>query len=568
MNRLFKSALRNDQVCPLRRGVGGIVFMVDFRPFGSGLSLLSGLVLSLICTWSISPSHAANPSSTETLQVEMERPIHPILIRNDYNTLVKIKIRASQKDTFLHSLKFSLRGTDDLKDIDSLQMFSTGDQEQFSTTSHFGDAQSPSLDVTFRGSFRLRLGDNLFWLSCRLTEKASLDHRIDASCVRIETQKEVVIPRDTKPRFQNRIGVALRRHFDDGIHTYRIPVLATTTQGTLLVAYDARRRRSRDLQEDIDIGLLRSVNGGQTWEPQRIIMDMHEFGGLPQEQNGCSDPGIIVDPATGEIFVFAVWTWGRPGTHQWLVGGSDPGFEVGTTSQFMMVRSQDDGKTWTEPVNLTRKLKLEKWILFVPAPQQGTALEDGTLVMPVQGRDEQDRHFSTIMLSSDHGTTWSVQTPYPHNNTECQAARLDNGSIMLNCRNDSSKTFRTIIVTSDLGKTWQPHPTSDNTLIEPSCNGSLYRFEWLREDKTQSLFVFANPHSQAGRTHQTIQVSLDEGNTWPKEYHLLLDEGRGKGYPSVSRIDGQHLGIVYEGSQADLHFERISLDELMTGQRR
>ena len=59
----------------------------------------------------------------------------------------------------------------------------------------------------------------------------------------------------------------------------------------------------------------RSPDGGQTWEPARVIMDMGKYGGLPEEQNGCSDPGIIVDHKTGEIFCFAVWMHGNPGKH-------------------------------------------------------------------------------------------------------------------------------------------------------------------------------------------------------------------------------------------------------------
>ncbi|MEZ6034611.1 MAG: sialidase family protein [Planctomycetaceae bacterium] len=35
-----------------------------------------------------------------------------------------------------------------------------------------------------------------------------------------------------------------------------------------------RRRMGRDLQEDIDIGLSRGTDGGKTWEPVRVIMDM------------------------------------------------------------------------------------------------------------------------------------------------------------------------------------------------------------------------------------------------------------------------------------------------------
>ena len=253
---------------------------------------------------------------------------------------------------------------------------------------------------------------------------------------------------------RRRIGIALRKHNDDGVHTYRIPSLATTPKGTLLSVYDMRRRMSRDLQEDIDIGLSRSTDGGRTWEPVRVIMDMGEYGKLPQEQNGVSDPGIIVDQKTGEIFVFAVWMWGKPGKHQWNEDGSEPGFEIGKSAQLMMVRSKDDGLTWTKPENLTRKLKKAAWWLLAPAPQQGINLADGTLVLPAQGRDEKGVPFATIMFSRDHGATWVVGTPAFSGGNECQAVELSDGSIMLNMRNDHER-YRAVYVTKDLGKSWQ-----------------------------------------------------------------------------------------------------------------
>jgi hypothetical protein len=73
----------------------------------------------------------------------------------------------------------------------------------------------------------------------------------------------------------------------------------------------------------------------------------------------------------------------------------------------------------------------------------------------------------------------------------------------------------------------------------------------------------ANPHSQTARTHQTIQVSFDDGRTWPEPYHRLLDEGRGAGYASLTRVDDGHVGIVYEGSRAQFVFETLSLAELL-----
>jgi sialidase-1 len=320
----------------------------------------------------------------------------------------------------------------------------------------------------------------------------------------------------------------------------------------------------RDLQADIDIGLSRSTDRGVSWEPVRVILDMGEFGGLPQEQNGCSDPGILVDRQTGEIFCFALWVNGKPGKHQWTDDGSEPGFEIGKTAQFMMVRSRDDGITWSKPENLTRKLKEESWWLLAPSPQSGISLLDGTLVMPVQGRMGRDPldAFATLMISRDHGATWTLGKPGYRGGNECQAARLEDGSIMLNVRNNRER-FRAVVVTSDLGQTWWEHETSRHTLIEPNCNGSLLRVEYEQNGERRSVLLFSNPRSQHKRTHQTIQVSFDEGRTWPTSHHRLLDEGLGAGYPSLTQIDQAHVGIVYEGSQSQLVFQKFTIAELV-----
>ncbi|MFP6765129.1 MAG: sialidase family protein, partial [Planctomycetaceae bacterium] len=409
-------------------------------------------------------------SAADGVTANMRQKTHPVLMRKDFNPLLQLQIESGQKSVFLHSITIDLQGTDDLADLESLQVLQTKDGG-LSRDVTFGDRVPSGRKITFRGNVRLDQGSNYFWVSCRLSNTAELTHRVDAVCTGMETSVGPVTPRDLTPDVRKRIGIALRKHFDDGVHTHRIPALATSPEGTLLCVYDMRRRASRDLQEDIDIGLLRSMDGGQTWSPQRVIMDMQEYGGLPQEQNGVSDPGIVVDPQTGEIFVSAVWTWGKPGTHQWNKDGSEPGYDIGKTAQFLMVRSRDDGRTWSRPENLTRKLKQAAWILFAPSPQQGIALADGTLVMPGQGRDGQDRHFSNLMISRDHGQSWTVSQPASYGNTECQAVLLGDGSIMLNCRSEKPVKFRTVAVTSDLGRTWRPHETSRKALIEPNCNG-------------------------------------------------------------------------------------------------
>lgn len=92
-----------------------------------------------------------------------------------------------------------------------------------------------------------------------------------------------------------RLGVAVRQFGQDGVNTSRIPGIATSKNGTLLAVYDARYDTSRDLQGNIDIALNRSFDGGETWQPMQVVLDMKTWGGLPEKYNGVSDACILVD---------------------------------------------------------------------------------------------------------------------------------------------------------------------------------------------------------------------------------------------------------------------------------
>lgn len=357
--------------------------------------------------------------------------------------------------------------------------------------------------------------------------------------------------------------VVIHRQGDHNCHTFRIPGIARTNDGTLLAVYDMRYNSRRDLQGHMDIGLSRSTDGGETWEPPRPIMDMGEFGGLPEDQNGCSDPNILVDTATGEIFVSAVWTYGKPGTHQWVGKGSEPGLDIKSSSQFMVVRSTDDGRTWSTPENWTKQLKDPTWHLFAPAPGNGITMSDGTLVMPTQGRDETGLPFSNIMWSSDHGRTWTVSAPARSNTTECAVAELSDGSLMLNMRDNRNRSDksdtngRAVSVTTDLGRTWTKHSTDHGALPEPVCMASLISHP---VPDGRRVLLFSNPNSRTKRRNMTVRLSLNDGKTWPRDRQIQLDD-RGGAYSSLVMVNDEIVGILYESSRADLVFQTIHLGE-------
>ena len=79
----------------------------------------------------------------------------------------------------------------------------------------------------------------------------------------------------------------------------------------------------------------------------------------------------------------------------------------------------------------------------------------------------------------------------------------------------------------------------------------------------KSILLFANPDSKINRDHLTLKVSYDEGNTWPEDKKILLDEYQGRGYSCITSVNDSIIGILYESSQADMVFQQIRLEELI-----
>lgn len=531
-------------------------------------------ILSISCT-----------KYTDKISVTIKQPVLPVLTMKDANPVLKIELIRDQPINYtLQSIAFALQGTTNINDIESIGLYYADPKGTLDKDKPAILPIAVSETVTINTEIHVETDTLTLWLSFKLKEKIDLGHRFNAYCSELQTSEgKIKIPETISHGL--RAGVAVRQHMQDGVHTSRIPGLATSRKGTLLAIYDARYENSRDLQGDIDICLNRSIDGGQTWQPIQVVLDMKEWGGLPEKYNGVSDANILVDEETGDIYVAGLWMYGVldnetgkwiPGMtkdstrwmHQWRGKGSQPGFGVKETSQFLISKSTDDGLTWSEPINITAQAKQKEWWLFAPAPGHGITLKDGTLIFPTQGRDKEGQSFSNITWSKDNGKTWKTSSPAFHNTTECMAVELSDGSIMLNMRDNRNRgnreeNGRRICVTSDLGQTWTEHPTSRKALIEPTCMASIHKHIYHQDSKEKSILLFVNPESYSERNHITLKVSYDDGNTWPEEKKILLDEYNSRGYSCITSVDENTIGILYESSQADMVFQQVSLNEIV-----
>lgn len=547
---------------------------------------LNFLVLLFLWEQAISCSEDRDNLNIENKPVQailsVSREEVPVLTRKEENHVLTLQIKFKEQANFIvQKIGLNLKGTTELSDIESIKVMYAINPANPQSVQPYGKLMSPANTVIFTDKLNINAAEATFRVVVKLKDKINLLNRLNVNCDYVETSVGKFIPEEKPFPDGLRTGVALRQHGDDNVDTYRIPGLTTTKNGTLLAVYDVRRESSRDLQGDIDIGLNRSTDGGVTWEPLRIVLDKGTWGGLPQKFNGVSDACILVDERNNDIYVAGLWMYGvldKNGNwieglsetsteweHQWRNKGSQPGFGEKQTSQFLITKSTDDGKTWSEPVNITRMCKKEDWWLWAPAPGHGITLSDGTLVFPTQGRDSTGKSFSNITWSKD-GVTWETTNPAFSNTTENMVVELSDGSLMINARHNenrnnlSSSNGRAVAVTRNLGETWTVHPTSRNTLIEPTCMASIHKHVYTESGNQKSVLVFSNPHSKTSRDHMTIQLSTDDGNTWPCK--LLLDEGKGRGYSCITSIDEKTIGILYEGSQADMIFQKILISDI------
>ena len=413
--------------------------------------------------------------------------------------------------------------------------------------------------VLLTGNQNLYPGVNFFWVSIEMKPEASLLTKITAEVTGVTADgQSLPVKCVSAPNVIRRLGVGVRHAGDDGVAAFRIPGLVTTNKGTLLGVYDVRYNSSVDLQEHIDIGLSRSIDGGKTWEKMRLPLAFGEYGELPAAQNGVGDPSILVDTKTNTIWIVAAWTHGMGNQRAWW--SSQQGMDVNHTAQLVLVKSTDDGKTWSEPINITEQVKHPEWYFLLQGPGRGITMEDGTLVFPIQyiGKDRIPN--AGIMYSKDRGETWTIHNHARTNTTEAQVAEVVPGTLMLNMR-DNRGGSRAVYTTSDLGMTWKEHESSRTALPEPVCMASLISVKAADNVLGKDILIFSNPNTTNARKNITIKISLDGGNTWA--HQLLLDEGENWGYSCLTMVDKETIGILYESSVAHMTFQCIKLKDIV-----
>lgn len=332
----------------------------------------------------------------------------------------------------------------------------------------------------------------------------------------------------------------------DGYFAYRIPSFIVAPSGDLLVFCEARKTNLSD-DGDIDLLLKRSTDGGKTWLPQELI---YEEGGEARIKYG--NPTAVIDEEKGVI---------------WLAANRDYLTERGARAggSLVLFRSDDSGKNWSKPVDITASIKKSDWGHYAFGPGIGVQIRHGEnkarLLFPANFRksfNKRQPSYSHVIFSDDHGKTWKLGGVLGDYTNECQLAEIvEKGKpgLLINMRNHwgrggfpKKSGSRLVARSFDGGQSWDAE-AMDRALPEPPCQASFYRYSFDTKAEPSRL-LFANPIGP-GRSNLRVRLSLDEGRTWP---HGKLIAIGSTAYSCIARLPDNQVGIIYERS----NYQRIS----------
>jgi len=351
----------------------------------------------------------------------------------------------------------------------------------------------------------------------------------------------------------------------EGYNNYRIPAVVVTRKGTLLAFCEARRRDSDT--GDIDLILKRSSDGGRTWSKQIVIWD--------DGPNTCGNACPVVDRTTGIVWLLLTHNQGQDGERE-IAQKRSKG-----TRTVWVCKSEDDGVTWSKPMDITKTSKKSDWGWYATGPGVGIQLQSGPqagrLLIPCNHtvqpdeKNQSDRfeYGDHVIYSDDHGRSWELGGVVPALKIdEPQVAELDDGSIMMNMRSHFGKGLRAVSLSKDGGQSWG-EIWHEKALIEPDCQASFLRYT-RRPRNRKNRLLFSNPASNkkndAGRVNMTVRLSYDEGKTWPVSKQIYSGPSA---YSCLTVMPDMTLGCLYERGNKKLYeeitFARFSLEWLTDG---
>lgn len=250
---------------------------------------------------------------------------------------------------------------------------------------------------------------------------------------------------------------------------------------------------------------------------------------------------------------------------------------VKLTGYLWLTYSDDDGKTWSNPIDISPQVKAD-WMLFIgTGPGNGIQMKNGNLIMPIYYTNSNKRQSAAVIISKDNGKTWQrgespndsllaeqggskALNSATHELTESQIIELDSGVLKMFSRNLAGKVR--ISTSQDGGYTWLPDKDLDDVLLDPYSQLSVIKYS--KRINGKEYVIFANPHSPSrDRINGKVwlgEVQADNDILW--KYTTTINAGS-YAYNSLTELPNGDIGLLYEESPSKIQYVSFNLQELL-----
>ncbi|MEU1007670.1 sialidase family protein [Streptomyces sp. NPDC005890] len=363
----------------------------------------------------------------------------------------------------------------------------------------------------------------------------------------------------TAPEFEQQ--VLFKAAQDPGYACFRIPAVVRTVDGTLLAFAEGRVLNCGDAA-DIDIVLKRSTDGGRTWGPLQVV---NEGAG---DTHG--NPAPVVDLATGRVWLAETYNTGR---------ADSASCSVPCHRTPHLQYSDDDGRTWSEPRDLSPEIRPADWnSWYATGPVHGIQLTRGRyagrLVFGVNAETWNGSRVTTnraaLIVSDDHGGHWRIGATdtwpvaadgtFRQKPSELTLAERGDGSVLVSGREQDGTDLghRTQAVSRDGGTSFTAPFRDQPDLYTPQVQGSLLRLG--------DRLLLACPGDPDRRRTMMIRSSYDGARTWDSVDRGTVVTTDWSGYSDLVRVGSGTVGLMYEGGTVDardeIRFARFTEDWL------
>ncbi|HEN4307186.1 TPA: exo-alpha-sialidase [Streptococcus agalactiae] len=244
-------------------------------------------------------------------------------------------------------------------------------------------------------------------------------------------------------------------------------------------------------------------------------------------------------------------------------------FRLAKSSYVWMSYSDDDGRTWSSPRDITASLRRRGMKFLGIGPGKGIVLKwgphVGRIIIPAYSTNWKSHlrgsQSSRLIYSDDHGKTWHTGKAVNDNrvlsngekihsltmdnkkeqNTESVPVQLKNGDIKLFMRNLTGNLE--VATSKDGGETWQNHVKRYKEVHDAYVQLSAIRFE--HDKKEYILLVNANGPGKKRQDGYARLAQVNRNGSFKWLYHHHIQDGS-FAYNSVQQLNNDQFGVLYE----------------------